>query len=64
METKIEKLRICRVCHWLSENITDDILSCTRAIPVHIPNKQFFNYRKALVKKHWNLDCEKFHPIH
>ncbi len=61
METKIEGLRICRVCRWVVNSIHRNTLMCVRAIPDYIPQEQIFEFRKALVKKHWDLDCEKFH---
>ncbi len=61
MEEEIKWIRICSFCRWASNALVPNMLVCARAIPTHIPNKQIFAFRKALVKRHWDLDCEKFH---
>ncbi len=62
MEKEIERMRICRVCRWVVNSTHWNTLICVRAIPDYIPHNQIFEFRKALVKKHWDLDCVKFHP--
>ncbi len=64
MEKEIQRIRVCRVCRWLTNSTHWNTLICSRAVPNYVPIRQIFTYKKALVTRYWDSDCEKFKNKH
>ncbi len=55
---KTSALRVCRVCYWNSTIQATNY--CTAKIPKHIGQVQILRFRRELIRKYSNLNCDKF----